>query len=426
MVADGLRGPGHARRSAASAKATAVLTPAKSPAWHSMPGDAGMARLRAQIRYSFSTSDAPVQENCAHPGRNAMRNRSWSRRDLLQVSTAFAGGTLFAEPVRAAAPPPTAVTPDLIAAARQEGKLSYYSALELNVAERLAKAFEAKYQGISVRVERSGAERIYQRIAQEQGSGINAVDVANSTDPAHYLDWKGKNWLAPYLPEDVARYFPADQVDPDGTYATSCGWIEAIGYNTSLVKPEEAPKSYGDLLDPKWQGKIVKAHPGYSGAIMTATFVLSRDLGWGYFEKLAQQKVLQVQSAADPPKKLILGERAVMADGNDYNLLLAKQQGKPVEAVYASEGSPLIIVPSGVFRNAPNPNAARLFQSYYFSVEAQQLLVDEFAHRSFHGQIKEKPGRQPLSALKLLKSDPAAVLAQSEDIKARYAKLFKV
>ena len=79
-----------------------------------------------------------------------------------------------------------------------------------------------------------------------------------------------------------------------------------------------------------------------------------------------------------------------------------------------------------MFRNAPNPNAARLFQSFFFSVEGQQLLVDNFAHRSFHAQVKEKPGRPPLSALKLLKSDPAAVLAQSEDIKARYAKLFKV
>ena len=314
----------------------------------------------------------------------------------------------------------------MIDAARKEGKISYYSALELNVAERLAKAFEAKYAGIAVRVERSGAERIYQRIAQEQGSGINAVDVANSTDPAHYLDWKSKDWLAPYLPDDVAKHFPTDQVDPDATYATSCGWIETIGYNSNLVKPDEAPRSYADLLDPKWQGKIVKAHPGYSGAIMTATFVLSRELGWGYFEKLAQQKVLQVQSAADPPKKLLLGERAVMADGNDYNLLLLKEQGKPVEVVYASEGSPLIIVPSGVFRSAPNPNAARLFQSFFFSVEGQQLLVDEFAHRSFHDQVKEKPGRQPLSALKLLRSDPAAVLAQSEDIKARYTKLFGV
>jgi len=355
-----------------------------------------------------------------------MRKRQWSRRDLLKTSTALAAATLFAEPVRAAAPPPASVTPELIEAARKEGKISYYSALELNTAERLGKAFEAKYPGIAVRVERSGAERIFQRIAQEQASGINAVDVANSTDPAHYLDWKSKDWLAPYLPDDVARYFPADQLDPDGLYATSCAWIETIGYNTNLVKAEDAPKGYLDLLDPKWQGKIVKAHPGYSGAIMTATFVLSRELGWQYFEKLAQQKVLQVQSAADPPKKLILGERAVMADGNDYNLLLLKEQGKPVEVVYASEGAPLIIVPSGVFRNAPNPNAARLFQSFFFSAEGQQLLVDEFAHRSFHSQIREKPGRQPLSALKLLKSDPAAVLAQSEEIKARYAKLFRV
>jgi iron(III) transport system substrate-binding protein len=355
-----------------------------------------------------------------------MRNRKWSRRDVLKTSTALAVGALFAEPVRAAAPPPTSVTPALIEAARKEGKVAYYCALELNVGERLARTFEAKYPGISVRVERSGAERIFQRIAQEQASGINAVDVANSTDPAHYLDWKGRDWLAPYVPDDVAKYFPADQVDPDGMHATSCGWIEAIGYNTNLVKPEDAPKSYADLLDPKWQGKIVKAHPGYSGAIMTATFVLARDLGWSYFEKLAQQKVLQVQSAADPPKKLLLGERAVMADGNDYNLLLLKDQGKPVEVVYATEGSPLIIVPSGVFRSAPNPNAARLFQSFFFSAEGQQLLVDNFAHRSFHAQIKERPGHPPLSTLKLLKSDPAAVLAQGEEIKARYAKLFKV
>jgi len=357
---------------------------------------------------------------------NAMRDRRWTRREVLKTSTAVAAGVLFAEPTRAAAPPPTSVTPALIESARKEGKVSYYSALELNVAERLGKAFEAKYPGIAVRVERSGAERIFQRIAQEQASGINAVDVANSTDPAHYLDWKGKGWLAPYVPDDVARHFPADQVDPDGMYATSCGWIEVIGYNTNLVKPEDAPKSYADLLDPKWQGKIVKAHPGYSGAIMTATFVLARELGWSYFERLAQQKVLQVQSAADPPKKLLLGERAVMADGNDYNLLLLKDQGKPVEAVYASEGSPLIIVPSGVFRNAPNPNAARLFQSFFFSAEGQQLLVDNYAHRSFHAQTKEKPGHLPLATLKLLKSDPAAVLAQGEEIKARYAKLFKV
>jgi iron(III) transport system substrate-binding protein len=355
-----------------------------------------------------------------------MQDRPWSRRDLFKASTALAAGALFAEPLRAAAPPPNEVTPALIEAARSEGKVSFYSALELNVAEKLGKTFEAKYPGISVRVERSGAERIYQRIGQEQSSHINAVDVANSTDPAHYLDWKKNEWLASYLPDDVAKYFPADQVDGDGTYATACAWLEVIGYNTGLVKQQDAPKSYADLLDPKWQGKIVKGHPGYSGAIMTATFVLKRDLGWPYLEKLAQQKVMQVQSAADPPKKILLGERAVMADGNDYNLVLLKDQGKPVEAVFPAEGSPLIIVPSGVFRSAPNPNAARLFQSFLFSTEVQQMLVDTFAHRSFHAQVKERPGHAPLSGIKLLKADPAEVQAQSDEIKARYTKMFGV
>src|SRR5882724_11389227 len=355
-----------------------------------------------------------------------MRDRKWSRRDVLRVSAASAAGVLFAEPLRAAAPPAAEVTPALIEAAKREGKVSFYTALELSTGERLAKTFEAKYPGISVRVERSGAERIFQRIAQEQGSGISAVDVANSTDPAHYLDWKKNDWLAAYVPEDVAKHFPADQIDPDGMHATSCAWLEAIGYNTDLVKAEEAPKSYADLLDPKWQGKIVKGHPGYSGAILTATFVLARDLGWPYLEKLAAQKVMQVQSAADPPKKILLGERAVMADGNDYNLVLLKDQGKPVEVVYPTEGAPLIIVPIGVFQSAPNPNAARLFQSFFFSAEAQQMLVDTFAHRSFHGQVKEKGAHIPLAELKLLKADPAAVQAQSEEIKARYSKLFGV
>ena len=355
-----------------------------------------------------------------------MLKSRWSRRDLLKASTALAAGALFAEPLRAAAPPPTSVTPELIEAARKEGKVSYYSALELNVAERLGKAFEAKYPGIAVRVERSGAERIYQRIAQEQGSGINAVDVANSTDPAHYLDWKSKDWLAAYLPDDVAKHFPADQIDPDGMYATSCGWIETIGFNTNLVKPDDAPKSYADLLDPKWQGKIVKAHPSYSGAIMTATFVLSRELGWQFFEKLAQQKVLQVQSAADPPKKLLLGERAIMADGNDYNLLLLKEQGKPVEAVYAREGSPLIIVPSGVFRNAPN-SQRRAAVSEFLLQRGRTTDAGGRVRPSLLSRAGQGEARAPASV-----GDQAFEIGSrcragtDEEIKARYTKLFKV
>ena len=192
------------------------------------------------------------------------------------------------------------------------------------------------------------------------------------------------------------------------------------------MKPEDAPKSFADLLDPKWVGKMVKGHPAYSGTIMTATFQIARDLGWEYLEKLAKQRVMQVQSATDPPKKLALGERAVMADGNDYNLIQLKEAGQPVEVVYPDEGTPVVTGPSAVFKAAPNPNAARLFQNWLHSREGQQLLVDFARQHSPHAQVKEKPGRKKLSDIKLMKDDPAAVEKASEEIKARYAQIFRV
>ena len=84
---------------------------------------------------------------------------------------------------------------------------------------------------------------------------------------------------------------------------------------------------------------------------MTATYQMQRDLGWSFFEQLAKQNIMQVQSSADPPKKLDLGERAVMADGNEYNIFQMKEAGRPVEPVYATEGSPLIIGPNGIFKS---------------------------------------------------------------------------
>ena len=356
-----------------------------------------------------------------------MPRRNITRRRALQGLAA----TPLALPVLgraalASAPAPTKVTPELIEAAKKEGKVIWYTAVDLPVAERIAKAFEAKYPGIVMRVERSGGERIFQRIGQEYASKIHAVDVVNSSDAAHFIVWKRDGILAPFVPEDVAAHYPAEYRDPDGLHASWRVWLCVIGYNAKLVKPEEAPKSYADLLDPKWWGKIVKAHPGYSGTIMTATYQISRDVGWQYFEKLSQQKVMQVQSSADPPKKLALGERAIMADGNEYNLFQLQEKGEPVAIVYPTEGTPIIIGPSGVMKDAPNPNAARLLQSFMFSAECQQLMVDWGGLRSVHALVKDKPGRKPLREIKLMKDDAAAVEAQAEDIKARYTKIFKV
>ena len=357
--------------------------------------------------------------------QETMRRIAFTRRDLLKGSSALALGITSAS-VLAASPPAEAVTPVLVEAAKKEGKIVYYTSVDLPLAEKVAKAFEAKYSGVAVRVERTGAERVFQRIGQEYSSKIYAVDVVNSSDAAHFIVWKRDGILQPYVPEDVAKHYPADHKDADGMFASFRVGLSVIAYNTNLVKADEAPKSHKDLLDPKWKGKIVKAHPGYSGTIMTATYQISRDLGWDFLEKLAAQNVMQLQSASDPPKKLALGERAVQADGNEYNIFQIKESGGPVEPVYAAEGTPLVIGPNGIFKNAPNPNAARLFQAFCFSPECQQLIVDVGGQRSLHPQVKEKAGRKPFKDVKTFKDDAAAVEKMGEEIRARYSKLFKV
>jgi iron(III) transport system substrate-binding protein len=332
----------------------------------------------------------------------------------------------FSAQVLSATPPPTAITSSLVEAAKKEGKVVWYTSVDLPLAEKIAKVFEEKFPGIQVRVERTGAERVFQRIAQEYASNIHAVDLANSSDAAHFIVWKNKGMLESFVPEDVAKFYPAAHKDPDGAFASFRVWLCIIAYNTNLVKKEDAPKSFADLLDPKWKGKLVKAHPSYSGTIMTATYQMQRDLGWGYFEKLAKQSVMQVQSSADPPKRLALGERAVMADGNEYNIFQIKEKGGPVEPIYATEGSPLIVGPTGMFKAAPNPNAARLFTAWGFTPECQQLIIDIGGLRSMHPNTKEKAGRTPFKDIKTMKDDPAAVVKMSEEIKAHYSKLFHV
>jgi iron(III) transport system substrate-binding protein len=358
-----------------------------------------------------------------------MGTRRLSRRQLVAGGTALAASGLcpaLSTTVLAQAPPASAITPGLIEAAKKEGKIVWYTSVDLPVAERVAKAFEAKFSGMSVRVERTGAERVYQRIGQETSSNIFACDVVQSSDAAHYIVWKRDGLLAAYVPEDVAKYFPPEHRDADGMFASWRVWLCPIAYNTKLVKAEEAPKGFMDLLDPKWSGKIVKAHPGYSGTIMTATYQIARDLGWGYFEKLAKQKVMQLQSAADPPKKVALGERAIMADGADYAVQRLKDKGEPVEIVYAAEGTPLIVGPAGIMKKAPNPNAARLFHSWSLTAEGQQFNIDVGALYSAHPQTKERPGRRPLKDIKLMKDDAVAVEKMADEIKSKYTQIFKV
>lgn len=329
-------------------------------------------------------------------------------------------------PARAEPPAPVQLTPELIDAARHEGRVVWYTSAELGVVEAIAQAFEAKYHDIAVAVERSGAERNFQRLAQESGSGIHSADVIDSSDATHFLLWKSSGFLTPFIPAEVAEHIAAEYRDPDGYYATWRATLSVMAYNTKLVTAAEAPKSFADLLDPKWKGKLVKAHPGYSGTILTSTYAMVHALGWPFLARLGQQDVMQVQSANDPPRKVEAGERAVMVDGVEYLVTLEKQRGAPIEPIYPAEGTPFIPGSVGIAKEAPHPNAARLFESYLFSAEAQQLNIDKGALRSVHSQTSDPPDRVKLKDIKLLKDNPAGAAAEAEEIKRIYSQDFGI
>lgn len=340
------------------------------------------------------------------------------------VTTALIAGMATASIARAEAPAPYQITPELEDAARAEGKLVFYTATDVSVAERLADLFKKTYPGINVQVERAGSERVFQRIGQEISSGINNADVIETSDAVHFQYFKRQGWLEAAVPQEVADKWPAEERDHDGHYAAYRAHLSVMAYRKDLLGEADVPKTWTDLLDPKYKGKMVKAHPGYSGTVMTATHVLSDLLGWDYFEKLGQQSVMQVQSSTEPPKKLAQGERPLEVDGNEYNIFRLQQEGVPIQIVYPQEGTPLVVGNASILANAPNPNAAKLFYAFLFSKEAQQLNSDFGGLRSFHPDVVEKAERTPLSQIKLLHSDSEKLEPLIHEIKTHYERYF--
>ncbi len=146
------------------------------------------------------------------------QRRTPDRRDVLRWSATASAAAISAgwphlamaqTPTPALAPAPMKITPELIEAAKKEGRVNYYTSVEIKVAERIAKAFETKYPGIAVKVERTGAERNFQRIGQEYAAKIFNCDTVNSSDAAHFIIWKRDGLLEPVIPEDVAQHYGA-------------------------------------------------------------------------------------------------------------------------------------------------------------------------------------------------------------------------
>jgi len=311
----------------------------------------------------------------------------------------------------------------LVEAAKREGKVVWYTSLALPSAEKVAKLFEAAYPGIKVEVHRTGSQRILQRVMQELQANIKNVDVVHTSDAGHFVLLKDKKLLARHTPAGVER-FPAGFKDKDGYYYGLRATVNVIAYNTQKVTAAEAPKTWKDLLDPKWKGRMVTAHPGYSGVIATHVLALVHLHGWEYFQALARNQLMLVQSAVDPSGVVASGERPVAVNGGEYTFYQSKQQGNPVEIVYPKEGVPLVVSPTAITSFAPHPQAARLFTDFSFTREVQQVMADSEGLYTGQPEVKYPADKPKLTDLKLLTAEPEELEKRNEEIKKRFVEFF--
>ncbi|HSE94837.1 MAG TPA: extracellular solute-binding protein [Methylomirabilota bacterium] len=307
--------------------------------------------------------------------------------------------------------------------AKREGKVVWYSSLGLSLAQKVCDTFNKKNLGITCELNRDGSERIFQKVMQEAGANLWIADVVHTSDISHFLDFKTKGMLAKYAPAGSEK-FRAEFKDPEGLYYILRGSPYVIGINTQKVAKAEAPKRWKDLLDPRWKGKLVQAHPGYSGVVVTGITGLVGAFGWDYFAALAKNAPLVVQSAEDPPMKISGGEAWAGASA-EYNLYRALKKGNPLEIIFPEEGVPFVSSANAVMAKAPHPNAARVFTDYLFGKEAQQILVDDGLYVPSE-EVTYAKDKRPLKEIKILPATPEEILKRNEEIKEKFRELFGV
>jgi len=311
----------------------------------------------------------------------------------------------------------------LIQAAKKEGKVVWYTSLAIPSSTAIAHAFRTKYAGMEVEVHRTGSQRVLQRVMQEAGAGIKNADVIHTSDAGHFVLFKDKGMLMKYIPKG-AEIFPAGFKDKDGFYFGMRATLSVISYNPKSVAEKDAPKTWKDLLNPKWKGKMVSAHPGYSGIIMTHVLALVNLYGWDYFRELAKNGLHVVQSANDPAGVVASGERPVGANGAEYFYYKTQKQGNPIKIIYPNEGIPLVVSPVAIAKDAPHPNAAKLFSEYIFAKESQQLLADREGLYTGHPEVTYPADKPKLKDLKLLSVDADELEKKNAEIKKRFVEFF--
>lgn len=299
-------------------------------------------------------------------------------------------------------------------AAKKEGELTWYTVPQTSeIAERMGRTFTTRYPGVKVNVVRTTAQVAFQRLNQDLKAGAANCDVFTSTDLAHYVDLKSRKLLMKFLPEAVAGQDKRVQnLDPDAHFHASSAFMMGLIYNTTKVQKAAAPTSWSDLLDPKWNGAALVAHPAYSGAAGAWCIEMRRLYGDGFFKQLAANKAHVGRSTIDAVTTVISGESSVSA-GPMSLAARSAVKGNPVATLAPKEGPVLILAPSAIMANARHPNAAKLFMEWLIGSEDTERIATEEFSVPLRAGAKAAPGVLGLGdANPLLAPTPSDMVAQ--------------
>jgi iron(III) transport system substrate-binding protein len=333
-----------------------------------------------------------------------MQDQHLTAREGIMIAARWLGALLVGLVVASAAGTGSAHA-DLKAieeAARKEGEITWYVAsIDARNAEEAGRQFTARY-AIKVNVLRAASQIMYQRLAQDLSQGVAIADVFSSVDVGNFVTLKKSDQLAAYVPENAARLLPVFQgFDPDGFFQSTVAAVIAIAYNSQKVKADEVPKTWTDLLNPKWTDKLALGHPAFSGFAGSWAAAVYKLYGKSYFEQLERLRPQVSRSLLDATTLLNSGERLVAATPI-APIVERADKGAPLAIQYPSDGAILIATPSAVLKNAPHPNAARLFMEYLLGVEFNRVLV-KARYESMRADVPPLPGVKSVSDIKVIR-----------------------
>ena len=315
----------------------------------------------------------------------------------------------------------------LYEAAKKEKEFTWYTAhYDSETAAAVCNGFDKKYPGIKCNYVRTTAQVAYQRLAQDQKAGIAQASVISSTDASHYGRMKKDGWLLPYkpksLPELVDAFRPYN--DPEDSFVVTAAGLVLITYNSSAVAAAEAPKKWMDLTDPKWKGKVSIGHPGFSGYVGTWVVQMKKLYGWDYFKKLELNKP-RIGRSINDTVTMLNAKESVVASGPSATTLESKAKGNPLAVVYPEDGAVLMVSPSGILKNAPAPNAAKLFIEFLLGRDANEIMVKQ--HQDpVNKHVKPLPGSKALSEIKTIRPSYEEIDKGIPEVKEQFRDTFGI